>query len=266
MFLDSSVANVSNNKGDVTFLLNQHITIPNEVVGYVSLQELTIPNTNNNVNTTNNVLVLVDDTNNLETFTITPGNYTANSFLTTLNSELANATNNLANTVVSYNDITNKYSIYCPNSASITIDSTSTMNQILGFEEGEIFITGHTLTSTKIIDLSSGNNSFYFTTNLATSNYNFFQSNNGRGCAVLEKIQLTTDSTGIEFFKNINQFKSRFFDKGITNLNIVLYDENGNQWSPSSNWSCVLDFIFYEKYYDTSTEKTINQFAQMYKK
>ena len=42
MFLDSSVADNVNNKGDVNFLLNQFIKIPNDVIGYVSLQELQI--------------------------------------------------------------------------------------------------------------------------------------------------------------------------------------------------------------------------------
>ena len=48
MFLDSTVANNVNNNGDVNFLLNQCIKIPNDVIGYVSLQELTIANTNYN--------------------------------------------------------------------------------------------------------------------------------------------------------------------------------------------------------------------------
>ena len=92
-----------------------------------------------------------------------------------------------------------------------------------------------TLISPQIIDLS-GNNSFYFTTNLATSNYNFITSTGGAGSNILEKIQLTSDGTCIEFFKNINQFKSKFIDKVISNLHIVLLatDENGNQWIPTS--------------------------------
>ena len=80
MFLESASANSINNNGNVTFALNQQIQIPNDVVGYVSLQELTIPNTNYNINTYNNKLVLVDYANNTQTFTITPGNYTVTTF------------------------------------------------------------------------------------------------------------------------------------------------------------------------------------------
>ena len=124
-----------------------------------------------------------------------------------------------------------------------------------------------TLVSPCIIDLS-GNNGFYFTTNLATGNYNFVTLAGGSGSNILEKIQLTSDGTGIEFFKNINQFKTRFADKNITNINIVLLDENFNQWIPTSTCTCVLDFIFYnyEKYTELSHEKMPNVFQQMYKK
>ena len=50
------------------------------------------------------------------------------------------------------------------------------------------------------------------------------------------------------------------------NINIVLLDENFNQWIPTSTFTCVLDFIFYEKYTELSHEKIPNVFQQMYKK
>ena len=60
--------------------------------------------------------------------------------------------------------------------------------------------------------------------------------------------------------------KTRFADKNITNINIVLLDENFNQWIPTSTFTCVLDFIFYEKYTELLHEKIPNVFQQMYKK
>ena len=88
MFLESGSANSITNNGNVTFTLNQQIQIPNNVVGYVSLQELTIANTNYNINAYNNTLVLVDYAGNTQTYTITPGNYTVTTFLTALNVQL----------------------------------------------------------------------------------------------------------------------------------------------------------------------------------
>ena len=105
--------------------------------------------------------------------------------------------------------------------------------------------TSCTLTSQKIVDLS-GNNSFYFTTNLGLGNHSFLAKNNMQGQNVLAKIQLTTESTGIEFYSNLTSFKSRFYDTSISSLHIVLYDEDFLPWTPSSDWSCVLEFVFYE--------------------
>ena len=50
MFLDTNGADSVTNNGNVTFILNQAIQLPTNVVGYVSLQELAIANTNYNIN------------------------------------------------------------------------------------------------------------------------------------------------------------------------------------------------------------------------
>jgi hypothetical protein len=390
MFFDTNGADTVTNNGNVGFTLNQPIQLPTNVVGYVSLQELTIANTNYNINTYNNTLVLVDYANNTQTFTITPGNYTVTTFLTALNAVLANGINNFVGITVTYSDLTSKFTITSTRARTLSISSISTLNNCIGFPNGLIaglsvlsgantysiytsttarpgFIaiylntndrlyftdsagnnlniqippnalytgttlstamnvlfatanagnncnitvsfdttanlftfsntttantftllslnstilapmgisqanhisiplqSGCTLISSQIVDLS-GNNGFYFTINLATSNYNFVTLAGGSGSNIIEKIQLTSDGTGIEFFKNINQFKTRFADKNITNINIVLLDENFNQWIPTSNFTCVLDFIFYEKYTELSHEKIPNVFQQMYKK
>jgi hypothetical protein len=389
MFLDSSVASSITNNGNVTFTLNQQIQIPNDVIGYVSLQELTIANTNYNINSYNNMLILVDYFGNTQTYTITPGNYTVTTFLTALNVQLATGVNNFLGITATYSDITNKFTIVSTRARTLSISSTSTLNNCIGFPSGlvsglsvssgantystytsttarpgliAIFLNtndrlyftdsagnnlniqippnslytgtslatamnvlfatanagancnitvsfdtttslftfsntttaniftllslnstilapmgmtqanhpsvpyqgGCTLISSQIIDLS-GNNSFYFTTNLLTGNYNFITKSGGAGSNILEKIQLTSDGTGIEFFKNINQFKTRFADKSISSLNILLLDENGNPWIPTSTWSCVIDLIFYENYKEMSHEKVPNLFQQMYK-
>ena len=67
----------------------------------------------------------------------------------------------------------------------------------------------------KIVDLS-GNTSFYVTTFLGLGNYSFLAQNNPGGANVLAKIQLTTSVTGVEYYNNLTQFKSRFYDKNIT--------------------------------------------------
>ena len=60
MFFNSNSADNIVSRGNVTFNLNNNINLPNHVIGYVSLNELTIPNTNYNINSSNNTLVLID--------------------------------------------------------------------------------------------------------------------------------------------------------------------------------------------------------------
>ena len=62
------------NNGNLNFNLNQKRQIPSNVIGYVSLKELTLnfAITNKNTNTYNNTLVLVDDAANPQKFTIPP--------------------------------------------------------------------------------------------------------------------------------------------------------------------------------------------------
>ena len=367
LFLNSATADTTKNRGDLVFNLRRNITLPSGTIGYVSLNELTIPNTNYNINTSNNTLVLVDSSMVVTTFEVTPGNYTVTSLMTELNSKF-NPLNLTDQTVkITYNDTTNKCTFTHPTSLFLIIMPTSTMNTVLGFESGEIYTTvfeniqGSTLTtnlnkgsftiiagtsdqlavlaydqavhtvitltagavrtganvvadinakfiasgvpitatyvnqritftnttinypfeflypestcldalgfqlanrtstlitapvnscsftSSKIVDLS-GNNSFYLTTNLGLGNYSFLSSGNTGGANVLAKIQLTTDNTGIEFYNNLTSFKSRFYDTNITQLHIVLYDENFVPWIPLSDWSCVIEMTFYEKY------------------
>ena len=108
---------------------------------YVSLQEFTIANTNYNINTNNNnALVLVDYANNTQTFIIIPGNYTATTFLTALNTGFSNAANNFNTLTATCSDITNKFSMVATHARTLSISSNSTMNQCIGFPNG--LITG----------------------------------------------------------------------------------------------------------------------------
>ena len=50
IFCNSNSADNIVSRGDVTFNLSRYINLPNNVIGYVSLNELTIPNTDYNIN------------------------------------------------------------------------------------------------------------------------------------------------------------------------------------------------------------------------
>ena len=56
LFLNSNAADIAQSHGNITFDLRRSITLPNGTIGYVSLNELTVPNTNYNMNGSNNTL------------------------------------------------------------------------------------------------------------------------------------------------------------------------------------------------------------------
>ena len=80
MFLDSENATNSLSRGDCMFCLNQPISLPNNVVCYVALNEMVIANMELNISSTNNLLYFQDITltnGDVYVVTIPVGNYTA---------------------------------------------------------------------------------------------------------------------------------------------------------------------------------------------
>lgn len=139
MFFNSNSADTIVSRGDVTFNLRRNINLPNNVIGYVSLNEMTIGNTDYNINNNNNTLVLQDYLGLTQSITITPGNYTVTSLKTALNTRFAALVgNNFANITVDYSDSTNIYTLTTAAGTThiLTILATSTINSVLGFEPG----------------------------------------------------------------------------------------------------------------------------------
>ena len=189
------------------------------------------------------------------------GPYSAAAMQNSIQSNLLTA-NNIPVTCT-FNSVTQVFT-FSNTTTNSPFTLSGTMLTVLGFDTGVVNYnvsqrlgTTCTLTSSKIIDLS-GNNSFFVTTNLGLANYSFLNPNSKGDSNVLGKIQLTTSPTAIEFYNNLTAFKTRFYDTNITQIHIILYDENFNQWIPLSDWSCVIEMTFYEKYDLTTKQKTNN--------
>ena len=133
------------------------------------------------------------------------------------------------------------------------------MLRVLGFEDEQVestvvLNTSNILYSTKMIDLS-GQNCFYFSTNLSTDNRSFLSSTNA-GCNVLAKIHYECETGGIQFHRNISDYKTRISDKRIPYIRVILHDEDFTPYIPASKWSATLEFSFYEEY--ESSDKITN--------
>ena len=84
-------------RGDVTFNLRGHINVPNNVIEYVSLNELCIANTNYDIYAHNNTLVLRDYLGVSQPIMIPQGNYTVSSLMKVLNTAFADAVGTFKN-------------------------------------------------------------------------------------------------------------------------------------------------------------------------
>ena len=82
--------------------------------------------------------LLVNNSGNTQTFTITPGNYTVITFLTALNAQLANGVNNFLGITATYSDLTSKFTFTCPHTYTLGLSALSTVNNCVGFPTGAV--------------------------------------------------------------------------------------------------------------------------------
>ena len=77
IYLDSESANIITSRGDCIFQLNNTISLPDDVVCYVQLNEMVMPNTDYNIDDNNRFLNITDTDGNPYTIYIDKGNYNA---------------------------------------------------------------------------------------------------------------------------------------------------------------------------------------------
>ena len=123
-FFNSNFVDAIVLRGDVSFDWQRFVNLLNNVICYVSLNELTIPNTDYNINTNNNTLVLQD--------------YSVSTLMTALNAAFAALFGNFQNITVIYSDTRNKYPLTTSANTNynFTFLAASTKNSVLGFAPG----------------------------------------------------------------------------------------------------------------------------------
>ena len=77
IYLDSESANIITNRGDCIFQLNNTISLPDDVICYVQLNEMVMPNTDYNIDDNNRFLYIIDTDAQPYTIYIDKGNYNA---------------------------------------------------------------------------------------------------------------------------------------------------------------------------------------------
>jgi len=113
----------------------------------------TVPMTQYNISSSNNVFEFVEQTGAVtDSTTITPGNYTIDELVTALTTGMNASSSNGYTYTISYNTKTSKITISTSSNFKVEISSTNTLAEWVGFTVVQSYLT--TQTSDKLVDLS----------------------------------------------------------------------------------------------------------------
>jgi hypothetical protein len=215
--LCSKYATISNGslKSSMVYQLNNILKKePNILYNYVSVVHAEIPLSFYIINSTNNLLVI----NNI-TYTLTTGDYNANTFVTMILTILP------ASFTLVYNNTSTRYTL--TNSlADFTINVGSTCGTIFGF------LSNKSYTSTnKTLALPNPCN--FLGPVLIKIKSNMLQSNNidsssGGRNNTISTIQVNSSANGLLLYNNFTNFKSLFPNTSLDYIDISLTDEYDN--------------------------------------
>ena len=195
---------------------------------YLSLEHFTIPITTYNIDIYHNILnYRVNNVN--YSLTITAGNYSIDTLITFLNSNLINLT-------TSYSSST--YKITLTSSYPFQLLSTSTALTILGFYDNTTYNSvSNSLTSPNTFDLS-GVNSILILTNFITRN---LDSRTQKNSNYLKIIPVNVANGNILSYVSTTNRQVKIYDNHINFIAIQLQDENRNILQLNgSNWDMTL--------------------------
>ena len=220
---------------DVKFTLQSPLILSNPHNKFlVSVSDMVIPISwaqissyfaNNTLNyTVNNVSY---------SFTFSDGSYSCYDIINSF-------TNNLNGLVVTYSNITNKFT-FTHDTYNFTLNfTTSGCYQELGFYNGITYSsTNRSLTSVLSIDLSGSREVYISCDNVR---FNNIDSRTGTISHILDHIPIDVSNYSILRYNNITNFKCMIIDNTINYFNIILYDDQNYIIPIKHNWSLTLEF------------------------
>lgn len=227
LFVNSrNAAQTDNLTSNITMTLKNHLIVPRNIELHCRVLNAQIPISYYICNSNNNKLVYTIGGIQY-TLTVPPGNYTAKQLVDQLN---------LNGISVSYDSKTNKMTFSA--SSDFTIDSATTIWELIGFSEGSKSSSNNLLISDIVCDFS-GPNAIYLHSNL--DNVHFGGKSN-----LLTKFPQNTAANGILNYTNKQNANHTIIK--TRNLNILhfeLRDEKANLIDLNSlHWECQILFTF----------------------
>ena len=231
--------NIPNMNSQPTWFLKRFLPtrIDRRQTMYVSVMNASIPCTFLNCDYFNNTLIYYDNNNVEQTVVIPEGNYNVASLANWLNTSQSSPFS------VTYNAITNHYTIQSKNNQPWTWSSESTCGELLGLTTDSNLQSSNTgsLTSDIGVNFFTIRNIIILCPTLLTNNINAQQQNNR---SVLINIPVTAGANSMLVYQNTNNIRSELDSYGdMSNFQLALVDQDGDFIDLNgSHWSISLLF------------------------
>ncbi len=204
---------------------------PRTLHGHLSLVSAMIPYTQQNIISGFNHILIINST----TYTLTPGCYTQAEFISHVNTVCAA----IAGFALSYNSITNKYTISATGAITISGSNTSTRTltyQNLGFEQAADYSSATSITAESYGD-HCVDESYYVTIREASNNFIPLNPTNAPGFVV----PLNANKGGIATYNVNSGFSQIVSIISSANLTVSISTENG-PCVGLSEWTLILRY------------------------
>jgi hypothetical protein len=240
---------LSNVEFQLTGLLKEETDIEKVEIQLLNAQ---IPVSFYTINYTNNLFKIKIDTAEIMTYTITTGNYNANSLIIEMNTQL-----NHANFHISLDKITGKLSFSHNKSFIIYNDFENSIGSILGFSVNSTNtatgINPYTLSPSYPLNLLGIKRISILSNELPTFNYS--SSYNG-SCCLLGVIPVDAVLWGMINYHNITNIKHILKVRNIDKIDLQIFDENNNYINFNNcDWSITLSLDITRRNIPKSTTK-----------
>ena len=228
IFLNSKDAEFSISDAEKFFYLNQTIIAPPGYRLLIGLNNLTIPNTMFNINSTNNTFSITtpNSAGTINNYTLDVGNYTGVSLAAAINAKIGSTGDNLG--TIFFNDVTDN------DVFSFTFDTTRTLedgnlaSKILGFtnlpKQSTSILGLQTINATNTCNLSGVTNIYVRIRNLSLNNLD----SRGQITNVIANVINNTNYGGFIFYQPSEVLYYLINENILNHLDIELTDQNGD--------------------------------------
>jgi len=238
IYLDSrNPTTKKSNNSDLIFHFNDKIQVPENIQILLSVQDFEMPLCFYNINSNNNKLVIEYDSGLIETIIIDEGIYSACSLVTYIESILSQSS------LIECYYVENKNYFYLVSNQNFNISNSQlgeilNLNNSITFEDNKYYYGSY-------INLTFISSVYIHCPTFQTNNLS--SKKKGR-CDTIQKIPVNNHINNILIWENKSNFKSKISEKVISDIEILLTDENDDILTLQDNchWTATLqiDFIY----------------------